>query len=127
MATPPQTYNDYETLIKANTEENNQIICEALQKLPSVYTIASYNGENLLHAACRYKNPTIAEYLLANKRIQPNLDNYRYKRVARGSKSRVHFSKVRILLGVQYKSAYCFVPACIRAQYNGRKSNLNDR
>ena len=64
------------TLVEINDEFSNQQVISLVDGI-SISTLLYPYGENLLHWAAAFNNPTICEYLLTKKHVHVNQQNQR--------------------------------------------------
>ncbi|QKF94482.1 ankyrin repeat protein [Fadolivirus algeromassiliense] len=64
------------TLIEMNDGESNNKIISLIED-KNIYDILYVHGENLLHWAAAFNNAVICEYLLKDKKLHVNLENFR--------------------------------------------------
>ncbi len=68
--------DNLKTLIEKNDEKSNASVIELIKDL-NVYDLLYQHGESLLHWCASSNNLIIAEYLLKEKKLHVNIENYR--------------------------------------------------
>jgi len=69
--------NELKLLIQENKNSEFKEKLEIILQDKSIYSILDVHGENLLHWAGAYNNPELCEYLIKDKKLHVNLQNFR--------------------------------------------------